>query len=103
MATFTSFLDILPTPDKPIGTAGQALATASGGVAGPGFASVQFSSEAPIQVSRTNSGRVITRAAAGHRWNINIAYNPMTREQFEPVYSFLLEKNGSVLFLPLGI
>ena len=94
MATFTSFLDILPTPDKPIGTAGQALATASGGVAGPGFASVQFSSEAPIQVSRTNSGRVITRAAAGHKWTINITYNPMTRDQFEPVYSFLLEKNG---------
>ena len=50
--------------------------------------------QAPIQVSRTNSGRVITQAAAGHKWNINITYNPMTRDQFEPVYSFLLEKNG---------
>jgi hypothetical protein len=94
MATFTSFLDILPDPSNPIGLGGQALATASGGTAGPGFASVTFSSEAPIQTSRTNSGRVITRSIAGHKWNINITYNPMTRDQFEPVYSFLLEKNG---------
>ena len=94
MATFTSFLDVLPHPDNPIGSAGQALSTGSGGVAGPGYASVTFSSEAPIQVSRTNSGRVITRASAGHKWNIQIQYNPMTRDQFEPVYSFLLEKNG---------
>ena len=94
MATFTSFLDILPDPNNPIGIGGQSLATGSGGTDGPGFASVQFSSEAPIQTSRTNSGRVITRSIAGHKWNINITYNPMTRDQFEPVYSFLLEKNG---------
>tara|TARA_R100001443_G_scaffold107622_1_gene117554 strand:- start:160 stop:900 length:741 start_codon:yes stop_codon:yes gene_type:complete len=94
MATFTSFLDVLPDPNNPIGTAGQSLATGSGGTDGPGFASVTFASEAPIQTSRTNSGRVITRSIAGHKWNINITYNPMTRDQFEPVYSFLLEKNG---------
>ena len=29
-----------------------------------------------------------------NKWNISITYNPMTRDQFEPVYSFLLEKNG---------
>jgi hypothetical protein len=94
MATFSSFLDILPTPTHPIGDAGQPLATGSGGTNGPGYASMTFSSQAPIQMSRTNSGRVITRSIAGHRWNINITYNPMTREQFEPIYSFLLEKNG---------
>jgi len=94
MATFTSFLDILPSPDKPIGIAGQSLSTGSGGTEGPGYASVTFSSEAPIQMSRTNSGRVLTRSIAGHKWNISIKYNPMTRDQFEPVYSFLLEKNG---------
>ena len=94
MATFTSFLDVLPSPDKPIGIAGQSLSTGSGGTEGPGYASVTFSSEAPIQMSRTNSGRVLTRSIAGHKWNINITYNPMTRDQFEPVYSFLLEKNG---------
>ena len=94
MATFTSFLDVLPSPTKPIGTAGQSLSTGSGGTNGPGYASVTFSSEAPVQMSRTNSGRVITRAIAGHKWNIEIKYNPMTRDEFEPIYSFLLEKNG---------
>ena len=94
MATFSSFLDILPEPTNPIGISGQALATGSGGTNGPGFASVQFSSEAPIQMSRTNSGRVLTRSIAGHKWKIQISYNPMTRDQFEPVYNFLLEKNG---------
>ena len=64
MATFSSFLDILPDPSNPIGVSGQALATGSGGTNGPGFASVQFSSEAPIQMSRTNSGRVLTRSIA---------------------------------------
>ena len=94
MATFSNFLDLLPDPTNPIGISGQALATSSGGINGPGFASVSFSSEAPIQMSRTNSGRVITRSIAGHKWSIQISYNPMTREQFEPVYNFLLEKNG---------
>jgi hypothetical protein len=94
MATFSSFLDILPDPSNPIGISGQALATGSGGTNGPGFASVSFSSQAPVQMSRTNSGRVITRSIAGHKWTIQIKYNPMTREQFEPVFNFLLEKNG---------
>ena len=77
MATFSTFLDLLPDPTNPIGISGQALATSSGGTNGPGFASVQFSSEAPIQMSRTNSGRVVTRAIAGHKWTININYNPI--------------------------
>jgi len=94
MATFSTFLDILPDPNNPTGISGQALATSSGGTNGPGFASVSFSSEAPIQISRTNSGRVLTRSIAGHKWSIQIKYNPMTRDQFEPVFSFLLEKNG---------
>lgn len=87
MAAFTSFLDILPDPNNSIGDAGQAS-----GTAGPGFASVKFSSNAPTQVSRTNSGRVITRRIAGQRWDISITYNPMTRADFEPVYNFLLHR-----------
>jgi len=94
MANFTSFSDILPDPSNPIGIGGQALATASGGTNGPGFASIAFTSKAPIQLSTTNSGRVITRSIAGHKWSISITYNPMTRDQFEPIFSFLLEKNG---------
>jgi len=87
MATFTSFQNILPDPNNAIGTAGQV-----GGSAGPGFASLDFSSQSNTQLSRTNSGRVITRSTGAHNWNIQVKYNPMTRDQFEPIYSFLLEK-----------
>jgi hypothetical protein len=89
MGAYTSFQNILPDPNNAIGIGGQAT-----GTNGVGFASVQFSSQAPVQVSRTNSGRVITRSAAGHKWTIGITYNPMTRDQFEPVYNFLLAQKG---------
>ena len=92
MANFTSFLDILPDPNNPIGEGGEALATSSGGVLGQGFKTVKVTSNSPTQVSRTNSGRTITRRIAGHTWDINITYNPMTRDQFEPVFNFLLSK-----------
>ena len=92
MANFTSFLDILPDPNNPIGEGGEALATSSGGVLGQGFKTVKVTSNSPTQVSRTNSGRVITRRIAGHTWDINITYNPMTRDQFEPVFNFLLAR-----------
>ena len=92
MATYTAFQDILPDPNNPIGPGGQSLATGSGGTNGPGFASIQFSSNSPTQVSKTNSGRVITRNVLAHNWDIKITYNPMTRDQFEPVYSFLISK-----------
>jgi hypothetical protein len=88
---FSSFADRLPDPNYKITEAGN---NSGSGLAGPGFASVKFSSEQPTSITRTNSGRVITRAIVGHSWKINITYNPMTRDQFEPVYSFLLEKRG---------
>ena len=91
MANFSAFANRLPDPAYKITEAGD---NHSSGTAGPGFASVKFSSEQPVSISRTNSGRVISRAIVGHRWKINISYNPMTREEFEPVYSFLLEKRG---------
>ena len=87
MATFTAFQNILPDPNNQIGDAGQAS-----GSAGPGFASMQFSSKSPTQVSRTNSGRVITRNVLAHNWEIQVRYNPMTRDEFEPIYAFLLNK-----------
>ena len=89
---FANFTDRLPDPNWTIGDAGQGHASSY--TAGPGFASVKFSSEQPISVSRTNSGRVTTRAIVGQRWKISVTYNPMTRAQFEPVYNFLLGRRG---------
>lgn len=93
MAAFSDFLNTLPDPSNKIGDAGQAD---SSGSAGPGFASIKFTSEQPSSISRTNSGRVISRAIVGQRWKIEISYNPMTREQFEPIYAFLQEKRGKL-------
>ena len=89
---FSSFTNRLPDPNWTIHDSGDGHA--SNYTAGPGFASVKFSSEQPVSLSRTNSGRVITRSIVAQRWKIKITYNPMTREQFEPVYNFLLEKRG---------
>jgi hypothetical protein len=88
---FSSFADRLPDPNYKITEAGENSAS---GVAGPGFASVKFSSEQPVSISRTNSGRVITRSIVAQHWVIDITYNPMTRNEFEPVYNFLMEKRG---------
>jgi len=88
---FSSFANRLPDPVFKITEAGE---NSNSGLAGPGFASVKFTSEQPISISRANSGRVISRAIVSHRWKINITYNPMTRDEFEPVYNFLLEKRG---------
>ena len=87
-----TFTDRLPDPNWTIHTTG--AGHASSYTAGPGFKTVKFSSEAPVQISRTNSGRVITRQIAGHKWDIAITYNPMTRDEFEPIYSFLLQRKG---------
>lgn len=91
MAVFTSFLDVLPDPNNSIGNAGQV-----GGTAGPGFKSVRLTSEQPVVSNRTNSGRYIARALATQRFNINITYNEMTRTEFEPIYNFLLQKQGGL-------
>tara|TARA_Y100000361_G_scaffold123773_1_gene116566 strand:+ start:312 stop:1064 length:753 start_codon:yes stop_codon:yes gene_type:complete len=91
MAVFTSFQDILPDPNNQIGDAGHAT-----GTAGPGFASVNLSSDNKVSKNLTNSGRLIARAIAYHSWKINIKYNPMTRAQFEPVYNFLVHRRGSI-------
>jgi len=92
MTAFTSFQTVLPDPNNGVASGGQV--SSSAGDKGPGFASISITSGTPIQVSRTNSGRVISRSAAGHKYEIKIEYNPMTREQFEPVYSFLQQQNG---------
>jgi len=92
MATFTSFTNRLPDPNWGVNDAGDGHATSF--VEGPGFATVKFTSNQPTSFSRTNSGRVTTRAIVGQYFSINITYNPMTRAQFEPVYNFLMEKRG---------
>ena len=94
MGSFAAFTDRLPDPNWTIRDTGEGHASSY--TAGPGFSKIQFSSETPVQINRTNSGRVITRSAGGHKWKITVSYNPMTRAEFEPVYTFLLQRNGKL-------
>jgi hypothetical protein len=91
MATFTSFSDLLPDPNNKINTAG---AVDAAGTAGPGFTKVKFTSDNTTQVSRTISGRGITASPSYHKWSFDISYNPLTRDEFDPVGSFLESRRG---------
>ena len=91
MTDFNTFQNTLPDPNNSIGDGGQTT-----GSAGPGFSSVKLASEHKILNTRTNSGRLVSRELSGHKWNIDISYNPMTRDEFDPVYSFLLQKRGAM-------
>ena len=95
MAQFSEFQNILPSPSFKIGDAGQNEAD-GGTKEGPGYASVKLSSVQKTLRSRTNSGRYTARSAAYHMWKVDISYNPMTRAEFMPVYTFLLEKQGGL-------
>ena len=91
MATFTSFSDLLPDPNNKINNAG---AADTSGTAGPGFAKIKFASNNQTQVSRTISGRGVTASPSYHNWAFDISYNPMTRDEFDPVASFLESRRG---------
>jgi hypothetical protein len=100
MPVFANFSDLLPDPVFKINTAGATFSDASNvtlvtdGVAGPGFAKIKFASNNQTQVSRTISGRGVTASPSYHNWSFDISYNPMTRDEFEPVSTFLESRNG---------
>ena len=91
MPTFTSFSDLLPDPINKINNAG---AVDASGSAGPGFAKIKFSSDNTTQVSRTISGRGVTSSPSYHSWSFDISYNPMTRDEFDPIGTFLDGRRG---------
>jgi hypothetical protein len=90
MTTFTSFSNILPDPANPITDAGDGNVT---GTAGPGFKSISLQSITDTQVSRTVSGRGVTRDQGAHHYEFTISYNPMFRFQFDPINTFLELRN----------
>ena len=88
--TFSAFSNILPDPANPITDAGDISAT---GTPGPGFSALNFQSVTDTQVSRTVSGRGVTRDGGSQRWEFTISYNPMFRAQFDPIDTFLAGRN----------
>lgn len=95
MTTFNIFSDILPDPIHKITEAGD---LDDSGSPGPGFTSVNFRSVRDSSVSKTISNRTISRDTDKHSWEFGIRYNPMFRDEFEPVMSFLESRPRSKPF-----
>ena len=96
MGNFTAFQNILPDPNNRINNAGADNSATDVGAYGAGYSAVSFSSNQKVLKDRTNSGRLLARAKTGHNWKIKISYNPMTREEFEPINTFLLQRRGAL-------
>lgn len=90
---FTKFLDILPDPNIKIGAAGN---QDEAGTAGQGFASVKLSRNLDTDVSRAISGTMVRAWQSMPKWEVTLNYNPLTKAQFDPIYSFLLEKQNGL-------
>lgn len=84
----------LPDPNHGRSKDGETSSNASD--KGPGFKSVSLTSNQKIMTDRTNSGRLVQRSHAYHKWTVNIEYNPMTRAEFQEVYAFLLERKTTL-------
>lgn len=87
-----AFSNVLPDPVNKITAAG--VYDNSTGTAGPGFSAINFRSVRDTQVSRTLSGRGVTRSSGSQHWEFDIKYNPLTRAEFAPVNGFLMSRNG---------
>lgn len=84
----------LPDPSNTITPSGES--TGSGAVAGPGFSAVTVISKQPISINRSNSGLAFRSVNKYQNFTVNISYNKLTKEEFNIVYSFLLEKQASL-------
>jgi len=101
MANF-EFSNTLPDPQYGIDTAGldynYKINTDNEliGKLGQPFANVKLASILPVESDRTIRGRLISRIKQYHKWDIEIRYNPMTKDEFSPIYRFLMERRGSL-------
>lgn len=91
MPVFTDFSDLLPDPFHRIGDAGQSLTVA--GNTAPGFSGLKMTNSYEVQLNRTRSGRGVPRSDASPYWSFSIQYNPMTKNTFDVVESFMLGHN----------
>jgi len=88
------FLDILPDLDYSITDAG--FPGGSGDDTGQGFVSVSLASIQTVSRDTTIGGYLVNRTNAYHKWLIDLKYNPLTLEQFSPIYNFIMQKKGSL-------
>tara|TARA_Y100000385_G_scaffold196048_1_gene202937 strand:+ start:3523 stop:4170 length:648 start_codon:yes stop_codon:yes gene_type:complete len=85
--------NILPDPTNKINAAGE---VDSNGSTGPGFSGVSLTSQQPITVNRSNSGLAFRSVSKFQKFNVDIKYNSLTKDEFNVVYSFLLQRQASL-------
>ena len=99
----TNYSNVLPNPSNPIAYDGGSNSENAGYTGAAGYASVKVDASFKTMSDQTNSGILVSRSKAAQSWSVSINYNPLTREEFSPIYSFLLEKQGMLkpFFVPL--
>lgn len=61
----------------------------------PLFTSTSLQSMFPTLFSTTQSGKRNVRKFGAHKWVFTAAYNLLSREEFMPVFAFLMKQEGS--------
>jgi hypothetical protein len=62
----------------------------------PEFQAINLTSTHNNLRSVTVSGRVQVRTIGGQKWAFSAKYNPMTREEFQPVFAFTASQQGAL-------
>jgi hypothetical protein len=88
------YLEVLPDPNYKILPSGKEDAT---GVAGQGFANIKLSQSDFIEAPKTLTGKTIWKKSKQAKWLLDIKYNPMTLEEFAPVYNFITQKKHGLV------
>ena len=86
--------NVLPDPNH--GRAADGEESSASANLGPGFKSVKLTSRQKVMRSTTNSGRILQRFHGYHKWEVNITYNNLTKDEFKEVYAFLLERRTTL-------
>ena len=60
----------------------------------PEFQAIDLQSRHNTLISESISGKIQARSIGGQRWSFSAKYNPMTREEFNPVYAFVISQQG---------
>ena len=61
---------------------------------GPAIGNINITSNQPILVDKSQNGKRQSRKIGGHLWSARISYEPMTKAEFMPVWSFTLNQQG---------
>lgn len=60
----------------------------------PTFKAIGFGSEQKTITSTTDSGKMFAVQVDGQRWKFSATYPPMSRQQFAPVYAFIIKQRS---------